>query len=254
MGIPTYYSYRSLPEYKARECPTFVIEDAIRLWSDSDAFVDHPPIPGWLNDWSRFFLIKEWIPSLSLWSTHDSGVSKEATCIRVRNRLQSCGKITPILYDISDHSRVILRMGDRVLYCRTLFYGIDEDDSSQVDAIVALTLTYSEFVAADSETIPAHIHDCVAQTSLEDSFTHASVTRKENSVLVIAFAVREGTEILTKPLMKRPSTSGLWMTERRWIRISLHFIIVSSYYMCLITSLGISNTQERRRLFQPAMI
>ena len=137
IDIPAFYSYRSRPEFKAEECPDFVVEDAVRLWGD--AFVNHPPILGWSSDWSEFTFLKEWILPLSLWSMHDSDFSEEVTCIRVRNRLHSCGEITPILYDVDDHARVILRMGNRVLYCRTLFYGMDEDDSSQVEALGALT-------------------------------------------------------------------------------------------------------------------
>lgn len=196
MDIPAYYSYRSLPEYKAEECPAFIVEDAMRLWGD--AFVNHPPIPGWSNDWTKFSYVKEWILPLSLWSTHDSDFSEKVTCIRVRNRVYSFGKITPILYDTCDHARVILRIGDRVLYCRTLFYGEDEDDSSQVDALGALALTYSELVAADSETILTHIYDRVVQTNLEERYSYPCITSKEFSAQVIAFARQEAARILGK--------------------------------------------------------
>lgn len=218
MDIPTYYSYRGLPEYNFEECPAFVVEDAIRLWGD--AFLGHPPIPEWSNDWSKFSFVKEWILPSSLWSIHDSDFSEKVACIRVRNRLHSLGKITPILYYINDHSRVILRIGDRVLYCRTLLYGEDEDDSSQVDALGALTLTYSEFVASDSDTILAHIYDRAVQINLEERYSHAFDTRREYAVQVITFAVKEANIIMGK--VPDEKTFDEW-TEDDWMLLDKEF-------------------------------
>lgn len=219
MDIPVYYSYRTRPEYFAEKCPAFVAEDAVRLWGD--AFVNHPPIPNWSNDWSKFTFIKDWILPLSLWSLHDSDFSEEeVTCIRVRNRLHSCGEIIPILYYMNDHSRVLLRMGNRVLYCRTLLYGADEDDSSHIEALGALTLTYSEFVAADTDTILAHIYDRVAQTNLEGRYSHVCRKRREIWTQVIAFVFKEGQGILGK--VPDEKTFDEW-TEDEWLVLKERF-------------------------------
>lgn len=194
MDLPAYYSYRSLSEFATQERPSFLVEDAVRLWAD--AFIDHPPIPGWSSNWAEFSYIKEWIPPRSLWSTYDTFYRGRLTSFRVRNRLHIYEEITPILFNVENHARVILRAGNRVLYCKTTVYDdVFEEDSPHVVIIGILDVTYTGFVAADSDIILAHINDFDAQRNLDDRLPPLVISRKEYSASLITFALSEANSI-----------------------------------------------------------
>lgn len=93
-------------------------------------------------------------------------------------------------------------MGDRVLYCRTIISDEDEN-TSQMDALGELSLTYTEFIAADADTILAHIWDRNAHTNLEDRYSHQRVTRIEYAAKSIAYALKEAASIGKLPDEKR---------------------------------------------------
>lgn len=192
--IPTYFSYRTRPEYGREDCPSFVFEDALRHWGN--AFANRPLIPGWSSDWSQFSLIKKWFLPPPLWSTHESVYRLGMVGHRIRKRLLSSVEIVPILYNVSIHAMVILRVGERVMYCRTAIWDEDfeEDDdevSSQIEILGVLPVTFTEFTSSDTNTILSLINDRVFRRNLRERSSHASIERKEYLAKINMFAIKE---------------------------------------------------------------
>lgn len=175
LELPTFYSYNSHLNYDAddRDCPTYVVIDAIRQWGD--AFHNHPPIPGWSSNWENFSLTKSWIPPRPIWLMYDQSFMAEAIIHEVRNRLRIFGDVVPILYNIENHSRVILRSGSRIIYCHSTTFDEDNvEDSPYPNVLGLLPVSYSDFISSDSTTILSHINNFDSQRNLDSRDPQAS--------------------------------------------------------------------------------
>lgn len=214
LDIPAYFSYRTRPEYENEECPSFVTEDALRHWGN--VFAGHPPIPGWTSDWTRFSLVKRWFLPSPLWSESESVYRKEFVGYRIRSRLRSVGEIIPILYHVNIHAWVILRVGERVVYCRSILpeeeFPDDDDTLTQIEILGILPISFSDFVSADSATILAHMYNRESQRNLNLRGAHACTLRKEYFSTVLAYALEEATDMGKVPDAKTfyEWTDGDW--------------------------------------------
>lgn len=213
LDLLTFYSCCSRLTYDVykRECPPCVVDDAIRRWGN--AFLDHPPIPGWSSDWKVFTLIGDWIPLRSIWPMQDRSFMAEASIHEVRNRLFIFGDVIPILYDKENHARIVFRSGERVIYCHSTTLAEGSDEDSPYPCILGLLpISYSDFVASDSAIILSHVNNFDSQRSLDSRDPQASYQWRVLQANIIQSALSAATSISKDPDEK---TLDEW-TEEDW--------------------------------------
>lgn len=213
LDLSTFYSYSSHLNYDAdnRDCPTHAVNDAIAQWGD--AFRDHTLIPGWSSDWKEFSFIKSWIPPRSIWLMQDQSFRAETTVHELRNRLRIFGDVKPILYNMENHTRVVFRSGDRVLYCHsTIFDEDDNEDGSYADVLGLFPISFADFVASDSATILSHVNNFGSQRNLDSRDPPASHQWRIMQANIIQFALSAVAGIGKEPDEK---TLDEW-TEEDW--------------------------------------
>lgn len=177
--------YGSLPlEYKKEK----LIEVAFRDWG---TVAPVPNLPGWSCDWSQFKNLDLWFASFSRWGILDK-IANVDTVIstRVRYRIGTLGDMIPVLYDKSNHFRVLFRIGDRLYYCKAKSGDPDDYDHDfemvdYPDILGILPISYSQFLQTDVRVSAGIINDVWIQRNIELDYSSRTADRMLNHVRML---------------------------------------------------------------------
>ena len=200
-----------------------ILEETTRIWG---AGPSPPLIPGWSSDWSKFSNIHQWVVPYPRWNTLDKINDRKISCVRVRLRLGTLAEIIPVLYDETDHYRVLFRIGNRLYYCKSRppitdddidsdeYYEDDDfDELPYSDILGLLPISYSQFIVADVRTITRVISDHLTQRNIDTNLS----TNAEKDSLDRIWMYNTVKDELAKYCGKYPGDEILKMwTKEEW--------------------------------------
>ena len=141
MDLPAIYCYP--PDFPDGEVSQRLLEECTEYWNEGSPLRDHPHIPGWSNDWSRFQFLNRWAYPSPRWGYRDPLMkmdeSDETTAARIRYQLSVLGDLKPLLYKEDNHSIVIFRVGQRIFV-----HWLDPEEG--YDELSALTMPLLDVV------------------------------------------------------------------------------------------------------------
>lgn len=166
MNLPFFYEVQRHHTLFDRLAPD-VTAQLVSEWQDSR--IGPCTVGEWTNDWAENRSAWEWITPLPRWGPLDPSYITDSGAAIVRERLQTLGDITPVLYRVANNYEVILRAGQRLYYCRLPRDDEDPDDFEMDDRCIlgVLPVTYDQFLA-DPRTILQPSSDYDIQRNLRE--------------------------------------------------------------------------------------
>ena len=99
---------------------------------------------------------------------------KDTICSAVRLRLGTLAEMIPVIYDETNHDRILFRIGDRLYYCKSNYSSAlnDDDDFDEhpySEILGILPVSYSQFLSLGAEAIAGPISDYWTQRNVDAS-------------------------------------------------------------------------------------
>lgn len=168
INLPTIYEMHST--ISVRDSRQKLIEEAFRAWG---SIAPAPHLLGWSSDWSQFQNIEQWVASFPRWGIFDNIVNGvNMVCMRIRWRLGTLGKMIPVLFDETNHCRVLFRVGDRLYYCRSKSSDPGDDfgqdlDLNDIDMLGLFPISFTQLLETSPITIAELIDDPWMQHNID---------------------------------------------------------------------------------------
>ncbi|EJD00058.1 uncharacterized protein FOMMEDRAFT_30742 [Fomitiporia mediterranea MF3/22] len=223
--LPVFYTIRETYKF-GDELPPSIREDVTSDWFDEQ--VGKQTFSNWSNDWSQFECLWDWVIPLSRWGPIDKDFFNTTPSIFARNRLQALGDLIPVLYDVTNHKRVVFRNGERMFFCRSERNPDHDDDSDEEETVAfegepdiflcILPCTYSQY-SGDPPSIIRHLpsRDIHAMDANLRDWRGSQTRQTRCSAANVVYQVREHHEMLCKQYPDDDTMAG-W-TGEEWDRL-----------------------------------
>ena len=183
--IPFFYrNYNELRRLNYSNRLSERTSEVVRNWTRP---FELEPIPNWSNDWFLFDEIGFWIHPYPRWGLVDETIDVHNNQIlTIRQHIRTIGDVNLVMYNKSNHTHIIFRVGERMYVYKTEMDGDDDYELDEEECFIGiLPYTYSQCLNE-----PHLLYSCIRNKAVVNNLKDIQFGAQELAQPMVAAAFR----------------------------------------------------------------